>query len=94
MNSSRYFITDISSKYGINEEFILHCVRSHWVIPTSSEEHFFDEEDIARIQLILELREVFGANDESIPIILHLLDQLYFLRWRVQESGKQFKKSA
>jgi hypothetical protein len=36
----------------------------------------FDEEDLARIRLIYELQHVMGVNDESIPVILHLVDQL------------------
>ncbi|MBK7058392.1 MAG: hypothetical protein IPH52_25755 [Leptospiraceae bacterium] len=37
-----------------------------------------DKEDLDRILLIQDLKQEFGANDESIPIILHLIDQL---RW-------------
>ena len=35
-----------------------------------------DEEDLARICLIKQIQEEFGVNDESIPIILHLIDQV------------------
>jgi chaperone modulatory protein CbpM len=36
----------------------------------------FDEEDLARIRLIYELQMDMGVNDEAIPVILHLVDQL------------------
>ena len=35
-----------------------------------------DEEDLARIRLICELKDEFGVNDEGVSIILQLLDQL------------------
>jgi chaperone modulatory protein CbpM len=35
-----------------------------------------DDEDLARIRLIRDLKEDFGVNDEGMSIILHLLDQL------------------
>lgn len=47
-------------------------------------EHYLDDTDVARARLILELRNVFGANDESIPVILHLIDQIHALRERLQ----------
>lgn len=36
-----------------------------------------DMEDIARMLLIRDLKEDFGVNDESIPVILYLIDQLH-----------------
>ena len=35
---------------------------------------------LARVQLILELRQDLGVNDEAVPIILDLVDQVYGLR--------------
>ena len=45
----------------------------------------FDEEDLARIQLIQELREDFGVNDEAVPIILHLIDQLNLIQLELRQ---------
>ncbi|WP_421995137.1 hypothetical protein [Roseococcus sp.] len=44
----------------------------------------FQEIDAERIGLILELREVMAVNEEALPIVLSLLDQLYALRRRLQ----------
>ena len=44
----------------------------------------FDEVDLARARLIRDLHDL-GANDESIPIILDLLDQLHGLRRALRE---------
>ena len=61
----------------LTTEFLSLCIESRWIEPVRSGE--LDDEDLARARLIRELMEDFGANAESIPIILHLLDQLYYL---------------
>jgi chaperone modulatory protein CbpM len=38
------------------------------------------EIDLARVQLIKDLKVDFGVNDEGVAIILHLIDQLHGLR--------------
>jgi chaperone modulatory protein CbpM len=42
----------------------------------------FHEIDVARIRLILELRQEFEVEEHSLPVVLSLLDQLYDLRRR------------
>lgn len=48
--------------------------------PTDPINLLLDEEDLARIMLIKELQENLGVNDEGVPIILYLVDQLHHLR--------------
>ena len=36
--------------------------------------------DLARAQLIRDLREDLGVNDEGISVVLHLVDQMHGLR--------------
>jgi chaperone modulatory protein CbpM len=40
----------------------------------------FSDVDLARAQLIRDLRDDLGVNDEGISVILHLLDQVHGLR--------------
>ena len=40
----------------------------------------FTEADVARAQLILDLKKDLGVNDEGIGVILNLLDQMHSLR--------------
>jgi len=40
----------------------------------------FSDVDLARAQLIRDLRDDFGVNDEGISVILHLIDQMHGLR--------------
>ena len=54
-----------------------------WVLPEASEgTYVFHEIDVARVRLIVELRRDMAIDDEAIPVILNLLDQLYALRRR------------
>ncbi|GAB5467573.1 MAG: chaperone modulator CbpM [Rhodospirillales bacterium] len=57
------------------------CIEESWVSPARDEGGcLFDELDVARLQLISELIEDMAVNDEAIPIILSLVDQLHLLR--------------
>jgi chaperone modulatory protein CbpM len=40
----------------------------------------FTDMDVARIGLMLELRDEFEVSEAALPIVLSLLDQLYALR--------------
>lgn len=74
-------IEDVSNLFGIPSEIIISFINEEWISPIDEELLMLDEEDIARINLIHELREDFGVNDEAIPIILHLIDQLNALNF-------------
>jgi chaperone modulatory protein CbpM len=61
-------------------------VEAEWLVPATSKATFqFSDVDLARAQLIRDLKVDFGVNDEGIAIILHLLDQLYGLRCLVRD---------
>jgi len=61
-------------------------VAAGWLVPPQSEpEPMFSDVDLARAQLIHDLREDFGVNDEGISVILHLIDQMHGLRRSVRE---------
>ena len=40
----------------------------------------FHEVDVARVELILEIRRGWALDDEAMPLVLGLLDQIYELR--------------
>ena len=44
------------------------------------DEILFDEADAARARLIDELRHDLAIDDEAMPVVLGLLDQLYYAR--------------
>lgn len=70
----------------IAEGDILAWVEQEWVLPVEeSGQWLFDESDVARIGLIRDLRSDMAVNDEAIPVVLRLLDQLYSLRHALGE---------
>jgi chaperone modulatory protein CbpM len=47
----------------------------------------FREIDVERVRLILELRDDLAVNEEALPVVLSLLDQVYALRRRLKQLG-------
>jgi chaperone modulatory protein CbpM len=78
-------LEEASELCGVSVELIVHYIDEDWLNPIDREHKMLDEEDLARLQLIRELRDRPGVNDEGVPIILHLLDQLNALRRRLRE---------
>ena len=61
-------------------------VAAGWIVPPQTDpELLFADVDLARVQLIRDLREDFGVNDEGVSVILHLVDQMHGLRRSMQE---------
>lgn len=79
MTLTRFEITEVANQCGIDTETILQFISEEWITPTDPTNLRLDEEDIARIQLIWDLQQDLGVNDESVPIILHLIDELNHL---------------
>lgn len=70
----------------ISRHDLLRFVVRQWISPADPERHCFDEEDVARIRLILLLSEDLEVGEEAIPIVLDLLDQLHVLRKALKDS--------
>jgi chaperone modulatory protein CbpM len=51
-----------------------------WLMPQRDPDLTFSDVDLARAQLIRELKEDFGVNDEGVSLVLHLLDQIHGMR--------------
>jgi len=82
------------------QEFLISCdlsapilemyLEQQWVIPEQTSTGVtFCEMDVARVQLIQDLRVNIGANDEGIDIILHLIDQVHGLRYALAQLQKK-----
>lgn len=77
-------IETLSRSLGIAEEEIGRWVELTWLRPAGSPEcRSFGEADAARIRLIAELRELH-LDEEAMPVVLSLLDQLLATRWRLR----------
>jgi chaperone modulatory protein CbpM len=56
-------------------------VDNRWVLPERHADTWvFHEVDVARVELILDIRRDFAIDDEAIGLALGLLDQVYGLR--------------
>lgn len=56
-------------------------IEEEWLIPSrAAQELAFTEMDLARANLIHDLKDKMGVNDAGLGVILHLLDQMHALR--------------
>jgi chaperone modulatory protein CbpM len=85
------------------QEFLLRARLEHrsletfiaagWIIPPQTEpELMFSDVDLARAQLIRDLREDLGVNDEGVSVVLHLIDQMHGLRRSMQDLLEEMRK--
>ena len=67
---------------GIDPERLSAWIDAGWLCPASDkpEPDSLSEADLARAQLICDLKDEFGINDEGVEVILDLLDQIHGLR--------------
>lgn len=69
----------------LSETRLAVCLSQSWVVPLSRDDGpAFDAVDAARLQLIVDLTEDMAVNDDAVPIILSLIDQLHALRHRLR----------
>jgi chaperone modulatory protein CbpM len=70
---------------GLQEAELRHWIDERWVRPEAvSEGYVFREVDVARVRLIVELRRELAIDEEALPLVLQLLDQVYALRRRLR----------
>jgi len=56
-------------------------VKNRWVLPERrGRTWIFYEVDVARVELIREIRQEFAIEDDALSLVLGLLDQVYDLR--------------
>lgn len=66
---------------GVDRLELTRWVENRWVLPERyGQTWLFHEVDVARVELILEIRNEFAIDDEAVPLVLGLLDQVYGLR--------------
>ena len=56
-------------------------IENRWLLPEGEGGRWlFGEVDVARVELILDIRREFAVEDEAMSLLLGLLDQVYHLR--------------
>lgn len=79
------FETVIRTVGGIEARELDYWIAERWVRPEGSAGAWlFRDVDVARVHLILELRRDLAVDDEHLPLVLRLLDQVYDLRRRLK----------
>lgn len=70
----------------LSQEIVEAWVAEGWLRPQRTEQGpAFSEMDVSRAQLIQDLRDDLGVNEEGISIILDLIDQMHGLRRTLRE---------
>jgi chaperone modulatory protein CbpM len=70
--------------HGLQPPDLDRWISNAWVRPDGEPgRYLFREIDVARIRLIMELREQLEIDEPALPTVLSLLDQLYDMRRRL-----------
>jgi chaperone modulatory protein CbpM len=66
---------------GLDRTELVRWIDNRWIVPDEAGDVWlFREVDIARVELILCIRRDFAIDDEAMPLVLGLVDQVYSLR--------------
>jgi len=66
---------------GLDRRELARWVENRWVLPERrGRTWIFHEIDVARVELIFEIRREFAIDDDALSLVLGLLDQVYDLR--------------
>lgn len=69
----------------LHETEVQAWVERGWVRPAAAEPEWeFQDIDVARVRLIRDLRHELAVQEETIPLVLSLLDQVYALRGQMR----------
>ena len=78
----------VASLPGLERTDLERWIENDWVRPLRDHgAYMFVEVDVARIRLIHDLTDDLEIDEDSLPVVLLLLDQLYDLRRRMRELG-------
>jgi chaperone modulatory protein CbpM len=55
-------------------------VRQGWIRPATKANQGFSEADMARAALIRDLEDKLGFDEDQVPVLLNLIDQIHGLR--------------
>lgn len=77
---------EVIAEFEVSRTELTLWIEQRWILPVEDEgSYFFDEADRARVKLIAELRRDLDVPDDTMPVVLKLLDQVYSLRRTLNE---------
>jgi chaperone modulatory protein CbpM len=66
---------------GLDRSELVRWIDARWILPDEEGGAWlFREVDVARVELILDIRQELAIDDEAIALVLCLIDQVYSLR--------------
>lgn len=90
--SIEILVTQLS---GLTRQDLERWISNEWVRPDGGAGNYsFREIDVARVRLIQELRDEMRINEEALPVVLLLLDQLYDQRRRMRDLSDALRRIA
>lgn len=79
---------------GLGEAELRAWIEEGWVRPQRrGDELVFEEIDLARCRLILELREELEVNEAAMPVVLQLLDRLHATRRQLRRLAEALERA-
>ena len=79
---------------GLRREDLERWIGNAWVRPDDQGgSYMFQEIDVARVRLIVELRDEMEVDEHALPVVLGLLDQLYDSRRRMRERAEALRRT-
>jgi chaperone modulatory protein CbpM len=70
---------------GLDATHLQRWIDNAWIRPDGERGRYhFHEIDVARVRLIVELRDDLGVDENTLPVVLSLMDQLYETRRQVR----------
>lgn len=79
-------IAHIATEVGVAIEDLTVWVERRWVLPARrGKELAFDTADLARIRMIMDFHDDLAIDDETMPVVLDLIDRLHAARASLRE---------
>ncbi len=79
-------LAEILVDFSLQREELLAWIQRRWVLPLGQgEDYMFGDADVARVQMIVDLRRDLAIDEEAMPVVLDLLDKLYGLRRQMRD---------
>jgi chaperone modulatory protein CbpM len=77
---------EIITEFGLGHDELQLWVEKRWVLPLEQDGQFtFSDGDVARVQMIVDLRRDMAIDEEAMSVVLDLIDKLYGLRRQMRE---------
>lgn len=77
----RISLEELLERRHLERAELMTWIERRWVLPAREGETFvFDEIDVARAELIRDMRRDLMVDEETLPLLLSLIDQIHALR--------------